>query len=583
MPLNKALDMRITIGLKIFAVAGAVILLMSGAAAWTTLKIRDVTDQVDAVALYLLPLNNSFASMQANLLRQEIVLQQILNDIDRDAPEQTIQTHITTFKDLGAQADAEIENASTKTDAALSTLGKEQAVELSRLITQVQNIATQHQDIQDLVVRAIDAHLAGSDEAATALIESFTQAQLRFDETVEMIASQTVSLSSAAMSKAESEEHVVLQFSIGLTVLAVVLGLLFALQFSRSLVRPVQVLRDRTRAVEVGDLSQDIPVTTSDEIADLSRSFNNMLEGLRSKERMQSMFGQYVDPRVVETMLADDNAETSLVDGDKKTVTVFFSDIVGFTQMGERLSPIGLVRLINEYLSLASDPIVQSDGVIDKYIGDMIMAFWSPPFVSEGEQARLACGAALAQFEQLEVLRKRLPDITGLRRDLPDVAIRVGLASGDAVVGSIGSEHAKNFTVMGDTVNLGSRLESANKVYGTRILICDQTRASAGNAIEVREIDSIAVHGKTEPLRVFELLAHTGALSETDVLARDDFETGLAAYRAQNWQSAEEAFAACLQKWPDDPPAKLFLDRITRLRQNPPGDAWDTVWQLTQK
>ncbi len=575
--------MRVTIGLKIFAVAGAVILLMSGAAVWTTLKIRDVTDQVDAVAYYLLPLNNSFASMQSNLLRQEIVLQQILNDIDGNAPATAIEAHLETFKELGARADVEIADASAKAEAALSSLGKDQAIELGRLMAQVEDIEGQHHDIQVLVERAIGAHLAGSGEVATALIDSFTQAQQRFDETVERVASQTVSLSSDAMLQAENEEHVVLRFSVALTALAVILGLLFALQFTRSLVRPVQVLRDRTRAVEVGDLSQDIPVTTSDEIADLSRSFNNMLEGLRSKERMQSMFGQYVDPRVVETMLAAEDAKTSLVDGDRKTVTVFFSDIVGFTQMGERLSPIGLVRLINEYLSLASDPIVQSDGVIDKYIGDMIMAFWSPPFVEEGEQARLACQAALAQFSQLDVLKQRLPDITGLRKDLPRVAIRVGLATGDAVVGSIGSEHAKNFTVMGDTVNLGARLETANKVYGTRILICEHTRASAGDAIEVREIDAIAVKGKTEPLRVFELLAAAGELSDSDIEARTSFEEGLIAYRAQDWQLASECFEACSRKWPDDPPSKLFLSRIEQLQQNPPGEAWDTVWHLTQK
>jgi adenylate cyclase len=211
------------------------------------------------------------------------------------------------------------------------------------------------------------------------------------------------------------------------------------------------------------------------------------------------------------------------------------------------------------------------------------MAFWCRPFAAEDTQAGLACEAALAQISQLEALRVRLPDITGLRKGIPEIDIRIGLASGDAVVGSIGSDYAKNYTVMGDTVNLGSRLESANKHYGTRILLCERTRAMIGGGFELREIDFITVSGKSEPIRIFEPMAPAGALSAEAQAARDAFEAGLAAYRARDWDGAESSFTACLAKLPDDGPAQAFLQRVERLRVHPIGDDWDGVWHLHDK
>ena len=576
--------MRITIGHKIFGIAGLVIALMLGAAVLTNWKVSQVTDQVDALALHFLPMTNRMGEVQSLLLQQEVLLQRITNDIAVGSLSPEVDEHLARFEALGAVADAEIETAVQIANQAILAAPHEEArLELARLGSRIEDVERQHHDIQDLVVRAVRAHQEGRIEAAETLVQSFEQAQAQFDETVSSVVAQIVTFSEMAALQADREERVVLRFSILVTALAVATGLLFSAQLTRSLVRPVRRLRDRTREVETGDLSEDIAVTTSDEIGDLTRSFNNMLEGLRARERVKSMFSAYVDPRVVETILEGEEGDGLSLLGDKKQVTVFFSDIVGFTQIGERLSPVGLVRLMNEYLSLASKPIVGSDGVIDKYIGDMVMAFWCAPFVPEGDQARLACEAALAQFEQLKTLEQRLPDVTGLRKDLPDVDIRVGLASGNALVGSIGSEYTKNFTVMGDTVNMASRLEGANKVYGTRILICENTMRQAEDAIEVREIDFITLQGKTEPLRVFELLAMAGGLSDSQIEARRDFAAGLAAYRAQDWSNAERAFASCLETLPGDRPCQLFLDRLTHLRASPPAEDWDGVWHVSTK
>ena len=577
--------MNITIGHKIFAVAGLLVALMAAVAGMTTWKLRQASQEVDTIALYLLPLANRVSGIQAQMLRQEIVLQRILAHIEGpDTSEAAINRDLTHFEEIGAEVDQQIAEAASLADQSLGRLLSDKVrVEMSRISSSLWNIEQQHGDIHDLVVRFVEAHQSGHGEAAETLGQVFSAAQIQVDESVTILVSEIVDLSERMTLMADEEEHLILKFNLAVTALAVVLGLLFAAVLTRSLVRPLHRLRDGTQAVQVGDLSHDIPVTTRDEIADLTRAFNHMLKELRAKEDLKKLFGTYVDPRVVETVTGDSGESHPEIPSEKKQVTVFFSDIANFTAIGERLSPVGLVRLINEYLSLASAPIIENDGVIDKYMGDGVMSFWCQPFVAEGAQAKLACQAALNQFDQLKILHGRLPDVTGLRRDLPEIQIRIGLASGEAIVGSIGSEYAKNFTVMGDTVNIASRLEGANKVYGTKVLVCEETWNRAGEAFEMREIDSIAVQGKIEPLRIFELLGAKGSLSSEVASARDDFEAALVAYRARNWEEAERLFGKCLKEWPNDKPASVFLERIKRLRASPPPETWDGVWSLNAK
>jgi len=300
----------------------------------------------------------------------------------------------------------------------------------------------------------------------------------------------------------------------------------------------------------------------------------------RHKQRIKETFGQYVDPRIVENLISGrpDNA----LSGEKQVVTVYFSDLVAFTALAELLSPAGLVGFINEYFAVMSEPIRAHNGVIDKYIGDSIMAFWSPPFSPSQSQAADACLAAVAQLEALEAFRARVPDLVGLRKGVPRVDMRIGLASGDAIVGSIGSKTSRSFTVMGDTVNLGSRLEGANKVYGTHILIDETTREMAGDAVQVREVDSLSVVGKTEPVAVFELLAAAGAPCPLPATLLEAYARGLELYRRGDFREAQRAFATCLGIAPDDGPTKTLLARCWSLLRDPPA-RWDGSWQLASK
>jgi len=365
-----------------------------------------------------------------------------------------------------------------------------------------------------------------------------------------------------------------------LTALAAIMGLVFSMLVSAGMTRPVRKLLEGARAVEAGHLEEKLVVTTQDEIGQLTTAFNSMVEQLRLKERIRETFGKYIDPRVVEGLI-DRPALAS--EGQRRVMTVLFCDVKGFSGTSRGTTPQGLVKVMNRYLSAMSGPIRAHEGIIDKYIGDAIMAYWGPPFTADEDQARLASIAALDMLEIVPQLRAELPELLGVRNLPAPFDVRIGIATGEALVGSIGSELMMSYTVMGDTVNLASRLEGANKAYGSRILVSEATVASAAADIEVREIDRIVTVGQTQPQTVFEIMGRKGALTTAQIALRDHYSDGLAAYRARRWDDARRAFAAALDAVPDDGPSLTFVKRLDGFTSAPPGDDWDGVWRLEQK
>jgi adenylate cyclase len=195
----------------------------------------------------------------------------------------------------------------------------------------------------------------------------------------------------------------------------------------------------------------------------------------------------------------------------------------------------------------------------------------------------LACRASLEQFVKLDELQAQLPDLLGFRKGLPKINVRIGLCTGELIVGNIGSNISKSYTVMGDTVNVASRLESVNKQYGTHILMSEATYELVKDEFESREIDNIIVVGKSEPVRIFELLGIREKLENQVLELRDYFQQGLSAYRARNWDEAQKCFETCLEINSSDGPSKVFVDRVKVLRENPPSEGWNGVWQMTKK
>lgn len=305
-----------------------------------------------------------------------------------------------------------------------------------------------------------------------------------------------------------------------------------------------------------------------------SSAYNYVVEG-RKKKFIQGAFGRYLSPKVVKQIV--DDPERLALGGEKADISVFFSDIAGFTTISEKLDPQSLVKLLNAYLGAMTDIILGLEGTLDKYEGDAIMAFWGAPIRQEDHAVR-ACRAALENQRKLTSMQDELKKIGG-----SEVAVRIGLNSGPASVGNMGSARRFDYTALGDNVNLASRLEGANKAYGTRIMIAESVRERAGEMIETRELDLLRVKGKNKPIRVFELLGMRYETPEEILRRRELFEKGLGLYRDRKWREAEKAFKAVIEEFPDDGPAGVYVKRCESYGADPPGPDWDGVCTLTEK
>jgi adenylate cyclase len=232
----------------------------------------------------------------------------------------------------------------------------------------------------------------------------------------------------------------------------------------------------------------------------------------RKRKKVKRLFGEYLDPRIVDGIL-NGEFETG---GIRQTMTVSFCDLENFTALGEALDAEALIEFVNVFLAVMLPPIGRHGGVTDKYIGDAIMAFWGPPFTRSGDPAVEACHAALEQRGSLGEFRRQVRDELGLPIDVERLEMRCGIATGEVVAGSIGPRQSRNYTVIGDRVNLASRLENANKMLGSRILVCEETQRRAIGDFEFRELDTIQVRGRARHERVFELVAPAGAAAGAD-------------------------------------------------------------------
>ena len=294
----------------------------------------------------------------------------------------------------------------------------------------------------------------------------------------------------------------------------------------------------------------------------------------RRKRQVTALFGQYVPPELVDEMARDPSNYS--MEGRSAELTVMFSDIRGFTTISERLPPRELAAFINEYLTSMSLQIRQHKGTLDKYIGDAIMAFWGAP-VPDARHAAHAVEAALAMQTALGALNTRCQE-----RGWPGIAIGIGLNTGTMSVGDMGSRLRRAYTVMGDAVNLGSRLEGLTKRYGVCIMAGETTQRAA-DGYAWRELDRVRVKGKIEPVAVFEPLGRPQDLDAATQTALAQWHEALAAYRAQRWDEAEALIGALRCQAPDSALYALYAERVQALRARPPGADWDGVTAFDEK
>ncbi|MBW2192496.1 MAG: adenylate/guanylate cyclase domain-containing protein, partial [Deltaproteobacteria bacterium] len=303
-------------------------------------------------------------------------------------------------------------------------------------------------------------------------------------------------------------------------------------------------------------------------------SYRYILE-TKHKRFIKDAFSTYLAPSVVKHLV--ESPDKLVLGGEEREITAFFSDVQEFTNISENLAPQELVELLNEFLTEMTDIILNHEGTVDKFEGDAIIAFFGAPNYLEN-QAESACMSCIAMQKKLAELRNKWR-----AEGKPELMMRIGLCTGPAVVGNMGSRNRMDYTMMGDTVNTAARLEGVNKIYGTYTMMADVTYKTAGDWTFSREVDLINVAGKKEAVGVYELLGYPGDFDERIHEMVNYYTIGLEAYRGQDWNTALMFFLKALSIKPDDGPSKTMLARCNEYKLNPPDKNWNGAFTMMSK
>ena len=563
---------------KFFLLAGILLALFGVVVGALAVMQKMDGEQINSIVNYEQPLSRLISEFDVDTDRYELNIMRVLR--------------------LDTPGQAEIDAAATATRALTEEMRKDVASIGSLLHQAIQDPRYRTEDRVDLaridgsfkyIVRNLEGFLAtgeqtmarlaeGKRDEAKAISLGFEKYAQAFGPDLSEIRRGIANLTDRATRTVLMRQRINTYLSFALFMTACGIGLGISAVGSARVVAGLRQLVATARAIAAGTHSTPVAVLTRDEVGELATSFNLMIEELRARERIKDTFGKFVDPRLINQLIGSgaDHAE-------RRTLTVFFSDIAEFSGTSEQLTASAVVNLLNSYFGTVANVIHEHRGFIDKYIGDGVMAFWISPFSPGDSHASDACLAALAQQEAMVALRAKLPEITGMRRNPPKLRIRMGIATGEAVVGTVGASSSRSYTAMGDTVNLAARLENLNKYYNSSVILSEDTFKLAQDVIEAREIDIVTVAGKTEPIRIYEAMSRAGELKPDQSALRDAFAEGLDAYRRQDWNTAQCLFEGCLHHVANDGPSHHMLERIAKLRAAPPPADWGGLWNFSEK
>lgn len=341
---------------------------------------------------------------------------------------------------------------------------------------------------------------------------------------------------------------------------------------SRNVTRPVRALALGARRIAEGDYQQRVNLEQQDEIGQLAKAFNGMAVGLAEKEKVRDLLGKVVSPEIANELMS----KALELGGEEREVTILFSDVRGFTSLCEGQSPKQILSLLNEYFSAITAVIEAQGGVVDKYIGDAVMALFGAPLHFDDAPTR-AIASALAMFDSLATLNHSFT-----ARSLHNISIGVGINTDKVVVGNMGSQTRLNYTAIGDGVNLASRLEGLTKRYGVNIIVSEHTAKQASDFV-LLELDKVRVKGKQEPVRIFEPLGTLAATDSTTITAVKLFHEFLTAYYAADFEQANILLNAIPISELNRPALlALYQERLQQFLIDPPAD-WDGASTYTDK
>jgi adenylate cyclase len=571
----------LSLGAKFVGLTAGLILLLSLTAFISLRNSAETVRQIGAVVEFAIPAYGALARSHIRSLEQAVELRRsLLLAEDPAVGDAAIADHVQAFQKAQTEfhrevADAERLLASHRNSTSSPTVTAALQT-LTDALTGLRQLTEMYEKETAACLAAISSRSLPEARQRLVTIDSLRQ---QLGERLETMRAGMFATLKVISKEARDAEARALVATIVVFVLSSILGLGVAALGAMRVIRSIKSLVLGAEAVEGGNLDTRIQIASRDEIGRLAVSFNRMTEGLRMRDRIRETFGRYVDRRIAEQLIGSHNLLAER--GDRREVAIMFCDLAGFTTLSERVEAEQLVRFLNAYFSIIAREIAATEGIIDKYIGDAVMAYWCPPFVPQEEVPLRSADAALRCLHQV-------PSVTAANREIfeggtqaYDPRIRIGIASGQSITGSIGADDRRNYTVIGDTVNLAARIEGANRLYRTSNLVCGSTAAAIHASFELREIDTVLLPGVDAPQAIFEIVGRTGQISVEQQELRAQYGLALSAYRASNWPLARRYFADCLSISPEDGPTRTMLQRIESLAATPAtAGSWSSVWRL---
>jgi class 3 adenylate cyclase/DNA-binding TFAR19-related protein (PDSD5 family) len=571
----------LSLGAKFVGLTAGLILLLSLTAFISLRNSAETVRQIGSVVEFAIPAYGALARSHIRSLEQAVELRRsLLLAEDPGVSDGAVAEHVQAFQKAQTEFHREVADAERLLKSQRDRTSSERvAVDLQRVteaLTGLRPLIEIYEQETAAGLAAISARLLPEARQRLVTIDRVRQELGKRLETMRAGMFATLQVISKEAQEAQARARLA---TIVVFVLSSILGLGVAAVGAMRVIRSIKSVVLGAEAVEGGNLDTRIQIASRDEIGRLAASFNRMTEGLRMRDRIRETFGRYVDRRIAEQLIESHSLLAER--GDRREVAVMFCDLAGFAALSERVEAEQLVRFLNAYFSLIAREIAATEGIIDKYIGDAVMAYWCPPFVPQNEVALRGADAALLCLRQVPAFTAASREIFDRGAQPYDPRIRIGIASGQSITGSIGADDRRNYTVIGDTVNLASRMEGANRLYRTTNLVCSRTAEAIRASFELREIDTVFLPGIDAPQTVFEIVGRAGQVSAEQQELRAKYELALGAYRRRDWPSARNHFSDCLSLSPEDGPTRTMLQRIESLAALPAmAGTWSSVSRL---
>ncbi|MBX2832254.1 MAG: HAMP domain-containing protein [Rhodospirillales bacterium] len=562
-----------TIRAKFLGVAAFFVVWLVVATGFSVIQSLGINGDLEAVSRYVTPVKDSLSDVRARQLEQISLLDRYMRVVENDG------AHAPLLNGIEIEINAkqtQIEQAFRKTFT-FAALGRAKAsrhfdngvlLDLDVRMREFADVAAQFSlGVERLLSRVDDDDLldAQRQENIVRGIHRTIVLDLRNEILLlEKYAADTVE-------NVSKREDFLIQAEFIMMLAAVIIGVSLAYYLAHAVVVAVRQTTNALNSIQSGKLDTNLDFKGKGDFARLADAFNRMSRELRVRFRMRERFGKYVDPKVINNLI---NQETALETSQKRVMTVSVVNLTGFDWLAEHTPPEKLVDFLNDYLTAMTEPIANHSGIIDNFLGDRVIGFWGPPFCGENAHAGHACQAALEQVARFNALKTKYADLIGDH----GLDIRIGVATDEVVVGSIGTDKSRAYTVVGDCVNYANRLEKANRVYGTQILASLETAKMAASEIEMRDLDHVVLLGTEHEVYLYEVLAQGGQLSEERRDWRTKYETAMTHYREGAFDLAKPLYEAVLELDDSDFAAQLMMNRMERLQRREQDRAWNGTW-----